>query len=218
MWFLKALTPPLGWKCPKRFKLGLGKPWESESSSDSDLDDFITKRRFDAEEAVSDSNDIFVLASQRFEEEYCKDKSPVSDSDDIFVLASQRFKEEYCKDKSPVSDSDDIFVLALQRFEEEYCKDKSPVSDTDEILLLASQQFEENYGGKEMSEVDGVLRYGSLKTSKQIDDVRKLGVPVKTRDQNKWVCRIFSDWAQYRLQSVCVEEEEKQHLLVEDFC
>ena len=148
--------------------MGLGKPWESESSSDSDLDDFITKRRFDAEEAVSESNDIFVLASQRFEEEYCKDKSPVS--------------------------------------------------DTDEILLLASQQFEENYGGKEMSEVDGVLRYGSPKTSKQIDDVRKLGVPVKTRDQNKWVCRIFSDWAQYRLQSVCVEEEEKQHLLVEDFC
>ena len=72
-----------------------------------------------------------------------------------------------------------------QRFEEEYCKDKSPVSDTDEILLLASQLFEENYGGKEMPEVDGVLRYGSPKTSKQIDDVRKLGVPVKTRDQNK---------------------------------
>ena len=152
MRFLKALTPPLGWKCPKRFKLGLGKPWESESSSDSDIDDF-TKQCFDAEEAVSDSDDIFVLASQRFEEEYCKDKSPAS--------------------------------------------------DTDEILPLASQQFEENYGGKEMPEVDGVLRYGSLKTSKQIDDIRKLGVPVKTRDQNKWVCRIFLDWAQYRLEYMC---------------
>ena len=44
--------------------------------------------------------------------------------------------------------------------------------------------------------------------SKQVDDVRKLGVPVKTREQNKWVCN-FLDWAQYRLQSVCVEEEEK---------
>ena len=34
---LNPLTPLLGWKCPKSFKLGLGKPWES----DSDIDDFM---------------------------------------------------------------------------------------------------------------------------------------------------------------------------------
>ena len=27
----KPLKPPPGWKCLKRFKLGLGEPWESES-------------------------------------------------------------------------------------------------------------------------------------------------------------------------------------------
>ena len=32
----KLLTPPLCWKCPKRFKLGLGEPWESESDADFD--------------------------------------------------------------------------------------------------------------------------------------------------------------------------------------
>ena len=33
----KAL--PLGWKCPKRFKLGLGLPWESsDSKEDSEIE------------------------------------------------------------------------------------------------------------------------------------------------------------------------------------
>ena len=35
----KALTPLLGWKYPNRFKLGLGEPWESECSSDSNVDE-----------------------------------------------------------------------------------------------------------------------------------------------------------------------------------
>ena len=32
----QPMKPPPGWKCPKRFKLGLGEPWESESESSSD--------------------------------------------------------------------------------------------------------------------------------------------------------------------------------------
>jgi len=32
----KSMKPPPGWKCPKRFKLGLGEPWESKSESGSD--------------------------------------------------------------------------------------------------------------------------------------------------------------------------------------
>jgi len=32
----KPMKPPPGWKCPKRFKLGLGEPWESKSESGSD--------------------------------------------------------------------------------------------------------------------------------------------------------------------------------------
>ena len=51
-----------------------------------------------------------------------------------------------------------------------------------------------------------------------MDDVRKLGVPTKTRKQNNSVSNIWCDWARHCLQSICVEEEEKQHPLVEDFC
>ena len=34
----KALMPLPGWKYPNRLKLGLGEPWESKCSSDSDVD------------------------------------------------------------------------------------------------------------------------------------------------------------------------------------
>ena len=43
-------------------------------SSDSDIDDF-TEQCFDDEKA-SESDDLFIFVSQKFEEEYCKDKSP----------------------------------------------------------------------------------------------------------------------------------------------
>ena len=39
----KPLTPPLCWKCPKRFKLGLGEPWESESDADFDETVLVNK-------------------------------------------------------------------------------------------------------------------------------------------------------------------------------
>lgn len=50
----------------------LEKLWESELSSDTGIDNF-TKQCFDDEEAISKSDDIFVLTSQKFEEEYRKD-------------------------------------------------------------------------------------------------------------------------------------------------
>ena len=34
----EPMSPPPGWKCPKRFKLGLGEPWESEGSDNSDIE------------------------------------------------------------------------------------------------------------------------------------------------------------------------------------
>jgi len=34
----EPMSPPPGWKCPKRFKLGLGEPWKSKGSNDSDTD------------------------------------------------------------------------------------------------------------------------------------------------------------------------------------
>lgn len=65
---------------------------------------------------------------------------------------------------------------------------------------------------------DSNLRYGSPKSSKQVSDARRLGVPQKTQGQNKWVAKVWCDWVQHRLQMPCIEKEEQQYPLMEDFC
>ena len=35
--------PPSSWNCPKKFRLGLGRPWES-SSSDSEADEGLERK------------------------------------------------------------------------------------------------------------------------------------------------------------------------------
>ena len=47
-------TPPPAWKCPKRFKLGLGLPWESSDSEEND-----SKREID---------NLLIMVSQQYEE------------------------------------------------------------------------------------------------------------------------------------------------------
>ena len=39
-------TPPPGWKCPKRFKLGVGLPWESTDSKDDSERETSERIRF----------------------------------------------------------------------------------------------------------------------------------------------------------------------------
>ena len=41
----KPFMPPPCWKCPKRFKLGLGESWKSECSSDSDVDEVASRKK-----------------------------------------------------------------------------------------------------------------------------------------------------------------------------
>ena len=36
---------PSGWKCPKRSKLGLGVPWESEYSNNSNTDEVALQNK-----------------------------------------------------------------------------------------------------------------------------------------------------------------------------
>ena len=41
-------TPPPGWKCPKRLKLGVGSPWESsnsEDNSETEMDELLVASR-----------------------------------------------------------------------------------------------------------------------------------------------------------------------------
>jgi len=48
--------PPPGWKCPKKFKLGLGSPWESSDSEDND----------------KEADELFCIATQQYEEQELK--------------------------------------------------------------------------------------------------------------------------------------------------
>jgi len=61
----------------------------------------------------------------------------------------------------------------------------------------------------------GSSQYGSPKMSKEVEEARKCGIPLKTQDQNKWVGNIWREWAQYRLQYSSVEPEENEHKLLE---
>ena len=86
--------------------------------------------------------------------------------------------------------------------------------------LVASPKGKERFDCDPFEEVlrNANLRYGSPKTSEQVNEARRRGIPQKTQDQNKWVANVWCDWVRYRLQIPCVEKEEKQHQLSEDFC
>ena len=48
----RPLTPPPGWKCPKRFRLGVGRGWEGSSDSDDE-----------------ETDELLLMASQQYEEQ-----------------------------------------------------------------------------------------------------------------------------------------------------
>ena len=56
-------TPLPGWKCPKRFKLGLGFPWESSDNE---------------EDSETEMDELLLMASQRYEAELDKQNGSVN--------------------------------------------------------------------------------------------------------------------------------------------
>ena len=97
-------------------------------------------------------------------------------------------------------------LVALPKDKERFCGDPF-----EEVFRNTNDPFKEVFRSAN-------LRYGSPKTSKQVNEARKLGIPRKTQDQNKWVTNVWCDWVQYLLWISSVEKEEKQHQLLEDFC
>ena len=155
---------PPGWKCPKKFKLGLGLPWESSDSEDNS-------------------------------------------NDELFRLASQRYEEQARR--------------TLMEEEANEC-------DEDELLLMASQQYEKQAGKNQMEKkakesvndypaMATNSRFGSPKSTAQVEETRKSGIPVKMRGQNVWESLLWSDWSVHRKSLPPVEEEEEQHVLEKDF-
>ena len=115
----KALMPPLGWKCPKRFKLRPGEPWESECSSDSDVDEAAIP-----EMKLSPAQSPPLLLKNRVDESHDVIQEALSDNDSV---------------------TDEMLILASQKFEEDEAQQYLGNDESNEILLLASQKFEENY-------------------------------------------------------------------------
>ena len=125
---------------------------------------------------------------------------------------------------------------------EQHGDEKGLTAEIDELLLMAPQQYEEGNGPKSVVQVrkgkygkngskygerssicDGstIQRYGSPKSTLQVNEARKGGVPVKLLEQNAWAAAIWRDWATYRSNEATyvlpTEEEEVQHDLKEKF-
>ena len=155
-----------------------------------------------------------------------KELFPDRVADDFLLLALQQFERElnncssveFTKEEFPDQVTDDILLLASQQFEGKQSLLRHLTDGGPQPTL-----FEEGSKNETVSETSGVVnrgsvRYGSPKTSKEVEEARKRGIPVKTQDQNKWVGNIWHEWVQYRLQCSCVDPEEKEHKLLEDFC
>ena len=59
-------------------------------------------------------------------------------------------------------------------------------------------------------------RWGSPKSSSAVQAVRKSGIPENTQRQTKWAVGVWREWAACRRLNI-IEDEEKLHLLMEDF-
>ena len=120
----KALTPLLGWKYPNRFKLGLGKPWESECSNDSNIDEVSMPNMKLSPAQSPPAQSPPLLVKNHVDELHGVIQETLSDDDSV---------------------TDEMFILASQKFEEDKVQQYLGNDESDEILLLASQKVEENY-------------------------------------------------------------------------
>ena len=105
-------APPPGWKCPKRFKLGLGPPWES---SDSEEDSEI------------EMDELLLMASQRYEEQdkrrngivdkrnaHCVPKETKRNALETFILECEKDYEQVV-----TTEIDGLLLMASQQYEEQ---------------------------------------------------------------------------------------------------
>ena len=147
---------------------------------------------------------------------------------------SQKFKlglgSPWESSDSEDNGDDELFLLASQQCEEQARRtllEDSNKCDEDELVLMASQQYEEQAGKNQMEKkakenvndypaMTTNSRFGSPKSTSQVEETRKSGIQVKTRVQNIWASSLWHDWSVHRKSLLPVEEEE-QHVLEEDF-
>ena len=90
----EPMSPPPGWKCPKRFKLGLGEPWESEESDDSNTEKVEAHR----EETTKICKNVTMktirsdITERKQQETNYNSKASLEETNKLLLLASQDFE------------------------------------------------------------------------------------------------------------------------------
>ena len=88
------LTPPPGWKCPKRFRLGVGRGWEGSSDSDDEeLDELLLMASQQYEkQAQTQESASFDVVPQRNGQFFSDNKE--EESDELLLIASQEYEQQ----------------------------------------------------------------------------------------------------------------------------
>ena len=147
----EPMSPPPGWKCPKRFKLGLGEPWESEGSSDSDTD--IGKVAMHSEETTQISKNVTIrtncndITERKRQEKNWNSKASLDETDELLLLASQNFEATQRK-------TTEIRKNSEEENDKTGTERQTLLDETDTLLLLASQKFEAEYNASSTGDKD----------------------------------------------------------------
>ena len=105
-------TPPPGWKCTKRFKLGLGPPWESSDSK---------------EDSEIEMDELLVMALQCYKEQD-KTQNGIVDKRNAHcvpketkrnVLKTSILECEKDHEKVATTEINGLLLMALQQYEEQ---------------------------------------------------------------------------------------------------
>ena len=84
-----------------------------------------------------------------------------------------------------------------------------------QLLLTTSQQYQPADPSKhKVDKAPNRWRYP--KSSLQLDQVRRDGIPKATQKQTDWCLRVWAQWAAQRRQKI-VEESKTAHPLLDDF-
>jgi len=91
----RPLTPPPGWKCPKRFRLGVGRGWEGSSDSDDEETNelllLMASQQYE-EQAQTQDSASFDVAAQR-NGQFSSDNEE-EESDEFLLMASQEYEQQ----------------------------------------------------------------------------------------------------------------------------
>ena len=118
------------------------------------------------------------------------DSGSDSDIDELFERVSQLYEASLGDDMEKNSIATTQASLHVSQCD----------SENYELLLSASLEYEK-------AAEAGTSRYGSPQSSKQVEAIRKAGVPVKTRKQNSWAANVWRDWARYRVSVKAIEKK-----------